>query len=645
MKQYNLSPFAIQKWEDESDNLIWLPPEFFEWESQKSIFITGSRGTGKTTLLQGFVWSQRLKNKSILDQLEGRDPFEKRYIGIYLSIPNYVNNQFENWPPRNESDDDNRYLMRVASAFSLFLEYGILESFLKAIQELRSADILKFSAEDELEFVKKIVQERQEIRKYLLNTKKITTLSDLRIYFKDLHENIRFCAAKNISLEPAELYPYTQIGEFLAEISEILIELCEKNMNSLSNLNNSHQKQRWSVKICIDQAESLRNYQQKTINSMVGLKSTHISFVIASTEGFLDTSQTFLYRHPLTDADRAHYKLDDIFKDNSKFNELLTSVTNQRLTRILGKTLKIDFKQILGEYDLDHLLDKKFKKSESSKNREFMNIVIRDMEVSNERKNRENPNYIHNYLNQKFKKFSKNLPRRNTGEYRKMLPAAYICICKEFNFDPIYAGFDMIINLSDTCIRDFLKIMHEIFIIENCNAKDFVYKKISIENQNIAIKNASTKKFDSVFSESPDYFNEVSFLVDSFGKITSNIQSASDLQSTFTNPEKGRFVLDLKNIDQNDKDTINQIINEARYLFCIKIIGESRRTKIDDRKIFRLHNLFSPRYGFSFRGSYENLNISPDDLMNLCTLPEENKRDKLIKKLSDRYLKKETYII
>jgi len=71
------SPFLYHKWEDEKDHFIWLPPEFSEWEGKKSIYILGSRGTGKTTLLQGFVYSQRFKNESLRQQLKGEDPFKK----------------------------------------------------------------------------------------------------------------------------------------------------------------------------------------------------------------------------------------------------------------------------------------------------------------------------------------------------------------------------------------------------------------------------------------------------------------------------------------------------------------------------------------------------------------------------------------
>ena len=43
------SPFQYNRWESDIDHIIWLPPEFSEWEGKKCVYITGSRGTGKTT--------------------------------------------------------------------------------------------------------------------------------------------------------------------------------------------------------------------------------------------------------------------------------------------------------------------------------------------------------------------------------------------------------------------------------------------------------------------------------------------------------------------------------------------------------------------------------------------------------------------
>jgi hypothetical protein len=93
------SPFQYNRWETDDEHIIWLPPEFLEWERKRCVYITGSRGSGKTTLLRGFEWHERLCNASLKEQLHP-DPFAKRYIGVYLSMPDYITKHFINWPPR-----------------------------------------------------------------------------------------------------------------------------------------------------------------------------------------------------------------------------------------------------------------------------------------------------------------------------------------------------------------------------------------------------------------------------------------------------------------------------------------------------------------------------------------------------------------
>jgi hypothetical protein len=84
-----LSPFQYNRWETDDEHIIWIPPEFSEWERKRCVYITGSRGSGKTTLLRGFEWHERLCNASLKEQLHA-DPFAKRYIGVYLSMPDYI---------------------------------------------------------------------------------------------------------------------------------------------------------------------------------------------------------------------------------------------------------------------------------------------------------------------------------------------------------------------------------------------------------------------------------------------------------------------------------------------------------------------------------------------------------------------------
>lgn len=221
-----LSPFQYNRWETDREHIIWLPQKFSEWEGKRCVYFTGSRGSGKTTLLRGFEWSQRLNNDSLRAQLDD-DPFAKCYIGVYLSMPDYITTQFTNFPPRKSDMDEIQWEEEKARVYSLYIEYQILQLFIGGIQGLRGENVLKFHYEHELETVKKILQERSEIKKFFPEQIIEPRLNDLRLCFKRMHENIRLCAINRLELTPD--YPALQMGQMLEEIAGILIDLCSKN--------------------------------------------------------------------------------------------------------------------------------------------------------------------------------------------------------------------------------------------------------------------------------------------------------------------------------------------------------------------------------------------------------------------------------
>ena len=665
------SPFLYHKWEDEKDHFIWLPPEFSEWEGKKSIYILGSRGTGKTTLLQGFVYSQRFKNESLRQQLKGEDPFKKGYIGIYLSMPDYITSQFSEWPPIKPDQNNEQWQEETARLFSLYIEYGALELFIKAIQELQVKKILNFTPETEFEFTKKILEERFELKVHFIQKENAVTLNDLRLVFKRLHENIRACAINRIELEPEENYPKLQMGQMLEEISKLLIDLCSEHDKE------TNKNERWSLKICIDQAESLEHYQQRAINTIVGRKNLDVSFIVAAVGGFIDSSSTFIPKHSLTDADRAIYKLDDVYSNNKKFYEFISAVVNLRIQKALQKKdAKIDLKELLGIWDINTLLDPSLKKSESDvvidfrKNAEIFSVIwnqylqnqkiVTDIEDDDDNDDEiefisnitKSTSYLEYYL---LKKLNNDLPLDLTntdefkkikfGYFRKMRVASVLCLCEEFSFKVPYAGHPMVIKLSDGCIRDFLKIMHEIYREQDLSTKNFIKKQIPKDTQQKAIYLASKKKFDSIITEIPYYCTEVSNLVEATGRITSLVQSNYKERSTFVTPEKGKFILDYtEKINQKDKNELREIINLTREIFCLKVVDE--RGPDDDRKkiTYRLPRLFAPHFKFSYRGPYKENKISINDLMHLCKEFDEKERNILINSIVRKIIKIHTII-
>ena len=668
------SPFQYNRWETDDEHIIWLPPEFPEWERKRCVYITGSRGSGKTTLLRGFEWHERLCNASLKEQLNS-DPFAKRYIGVYLSMPDYITRHFINWPPRRNDMDDSQWEEERARVYSLYMEYQILQLFIEAIQGLRGENILKFSPKHELKTVEEILSERPEIKKFHSEETNETRLNGLRLCFKRMHENIRFCAIKGIELQPEGGYPALQMGRMLEEIVIMLLKLCSKG-EELRDDGDSGGMSHWTLKICIDQIESPEQYQQKAINTIVARQVTGgASFAIASLSGSIDINATYIPQHPLIDADRAHYSLEEIYSKETKFREFVTAVTDLRFKKFTGKNdISVDIKHLLGEWDINALLQPVLKSSENKKVREFIkraeeNIGIKffdfkrkdlpleqleettpEERVSGEEQldeflpeeqgiDPEIPPFYQTYL---LKKLKLKLPleeselykirAQKSREIRKKMVAATLCLCKEYDLSVPYAGYYMVWRMSDQCIRDFLRQMHEIYLAENTSAEKFVERQVSPKKQNDAIRKASENKYEGISNETPYHISEVKRLIDSLGKITAEVQSAYKDTSSLKTVEKGRFYVDYSRMkSKEDREDLKNIIDIARDSHCVKISGDLSND--DTRVLFRLHRLFAPKFKFSYRGAYSNVSIKGDDLVKLCKEKDDKKCERIVTKI------------
>ena len=92
------SPFSrLPRYEAEKEHLYVLPSEFRrQLEDDGSLFILGSRGTGKTTLLKSLSWSERISNE-FLQRALGVDIFDSRIIGTYHRLAEARLTLFEWW--------------------------------------------------------------------------------------------------------------------------------------------------------------------------------------------------------------------------------------------------------------------------------------------------------------------------------------------------------------------------------------------------------------------------------------------------------------------------------------------------------------------------------------------------------------------
>ncbi|MEL4304377.1 hypothetical protein [Methanococcoides sp. LMO-2] len=658
------SPFQYNRWESDTEHLIWIPERLSEWEKKRSIYISGSRGTGKTTLLRAFEWKQRLHNESLKSQLD-KHPFSNRYIGVYLSMPDFITNHFRNWPPKENHMDDETWEEEKARVYSLYIEYQILQLFVAAIKDLRGNQILNFTPNEEEDCVQKILEERPEIKHFLVSDKDVIRLNDLKICFKLMHEKIRLYAIKNVQLPYEEMYPVLQMGKMLDEIADILLNLCSQSDDY--NDGDDTKLNSWTLKVCLDQVESPENYQLRAINTMVArLSGSNVSFAIATVKKNMDIISTYIPNHPLTDADRMHYDLDEIYrKEPGKFKEFISNVSELRFRKYTGKDdISVDLPYILGEWDINTLLYPLINKSENKNAKELLKRAKLNMgnkffefdrkdlpldqliddglcektEIS-EAQEILIPPIFQTYLVEKLnlniddsKATNYEIRAFKSSTVRKEMVVAMLCLCKEYGLPVPYAGYNMVVDMSDQCIRDFLLQMHHIYVVQAKSPEEFVQKPVNIRKQFKALKNASNARYDGIKN---DVSYEIGQLIYSIGKITAEVQSAYNDSSSFKRDEKGRFYINYALIKSNkDKERLKRILKLARDSFCIKVLEESQESIV-----FRLHNLFAPKFSFSYRGSYSNVKISGEDLLYLCITDNEKDVNSKIDKVTSKLIK------
>src|ERR1022692_2383684 len=122
------SPFSLARFEYEPAPLYYLPGKFNALEEFKPTYVIGSRGTGKTTLLNALNWEQQLTNEELTRQLKSTF-VERRYIGLYLRAPRFQCDKFEAWlSPQSES--------LYAAIFSTYFDLAWLEVLTGALAEL-----------------------------------------------------------------------------------------------------------------------------------------------------------------------------------------------------------------------------------------------------------------------------------------------------------------------------------------------------------------------------------------------------------------------------------------------------------------------------------------------------------------------------
>lgn len=619
------SPFRVNRFELEtSHNLYYLPADVFSiLEASKSTYLVGSRGTGKTTLMKALSWQEQLDNPFLKEQLTG-DMSTRRYIGLYLRVPTHQSASISKWMQAADP-------ALKAAMFSLYIDFLWLEELIDAITALCHRRILRFRVPAEYSVTASILTKHPELMSGAAHANNLT----LKRFGALLHSRRREFENYTLSnlLIPPEtltrLLPLGQIAEFGMSVATALESLCRQHSTKGNG-------EPWNFKVCLDEAECLDSLHRLVINTAVRLTNSPVSYVVSYVHPIQEMTETLIPNLTLQKADRDVLQLDEMYDDKA-FMRLAEGVSTVRIQHLSGmKDAAFSTESVLGRLDINALLHSILQASEDPQAQQLLALAnelaprLNPPETDSEVLESNHPPIYQAYIIDRLKLpipgdgSSKERRAQASAELRKRMVAAYLCICAQVNQQVRYAFAEMVLQMSDKCIRDYLDQMHEIFARAGLGVAEFTTTKVAVEIQDAALKAASRRKKEHIPSSGVGSPAETLRIVDGLGQLTARLQTTLYDNKGLRSSERGLFVLNT-NTGESVLETACRLLKEAAEAGFLRILKEGL-----DQWQFRVHCSLSAAYGFSYRGAYYSTRVRLPELVALYQEADAKRRTELI---------------
>lgn len=640
MSRYE-SPFGWHRWEHDPQHLFFVDRELRErLESPHPVYITGARGTGKTTLLRVLEWEHRLENPS-LRSLLGNDVFrvgEARLIGAYAKWPEHglqkLHYQTEQLGPEMRS-----------SITSIYLDLYWLEAAIDAISRIASEGIVDVSNPGREDHIAACFDAfpRTLNGRGLSKRRTLRDLSDAVVSAREEIEN-PWKFGFTIEEVARRQDPLDQLGHLGRLVGAHLVSMLPTKAG------------KWYMKVGLDEAEYLSSYQLQVFNTHTRLAEFPVFPVLAFLGRPAALTSTVHSRVTIQREDVDVIDLRERLR-RPRFREFAEGVTRVRLQH-MGYEPKFTLDAYLGCLDINALLyeplaasTKKWaedllvtaeERKEHGLFRDHLKRSGRSRRDCQKQKAFPTPIY-ETYLSRKVRVemsdealTQREKRRQESAQLRKRMVAAYLSITKELSVDPRYASADMVLGMSDGRIRDFLMMMHGIHRAAG-NEVDLADpdRPVEINLQDSALSSFSKSKAAILPNSGVASPRKTDFLVKGLAKLTSALQRSSPDLSHLRSSERGIFSLPIDESvrsDESAQDVIDEI-READEAGFLKIVAEQ-----SDEIRFRVHASLAAAYLFSYRGAYYRYPLEWRQIFRLRSLEGESEMDAWVAEIAGEAL-------
>lgn len=646
-----MNPFTPTKFEWESNPQIWLSPTARSIsKNMKPVYISGNRGSGKTTALRSLSTKLILESEFLRNQFGIRNFY---WFGLYLQFNRNLQFYTDGLASSvNASASATQPKISDAEIFAKYFEVSLLASFLREVQELEAKSHLHTKGSGERLACKELEAIFGECN--IPGVRKIDDFSDARRLCNKLLDIFLMRDFDYSAQFVRRTIQAFSIGRLIRFIKEFAIPaLASQHIKSGGEV---------SLFILLDDCESLSLEQQIALNTYIRLTEGDAKWVVSYLSGQFNTVDTTLPNTTLTEADRQVTSLSGM--SDSDFQKFCEHVADIRLHSFLDDTRARQGDRLppsfsfdrFGGFSYNALLEEALKGSQSSAIRRFrtdvsgtkslLQRVLPKSSLGTFHSSDEEMPYIEHVvikeLSIKVQDFvqTDGIPSLVKQIARKQA-AAVIFTCDMLNRNPIYGGKNVVSLFADTTIRDFLDLMGAMWDTvgpartHGASAQSMAARVryflndrtlIPLSAQNLAIRRAASEKAESVEALVSSTEPHIAYFVKGIGHLTRALHSKADRPKALRVPERGIFRVNVEEVD----GIVRKVTSDHGFLDMLARMERDGFLKVVDSPKFgspfakfRLHRRLCPYFECSPRGAYETVSLSVGDLHTLMSLRSE----------------------